>query len=293
MQALKIYVHRIIDLKHTEILAVVVSFNGLSKTQHTINALRNKVGHIHVVDNASGVMSLSMIDVFKDETDISFTRLNENKGVGYALNVGVKIAKELGYSWLLTMDQDSIADKLMIESYCRVIDRNSELVSLSPNLVINGKSSKKRSGAVKYSITSGNLVKMSLFDEIGLYDERLFIDCIDFDFSLRIRQAGYKIYHVHDAILQHEHGDANVIHNCFSRYYASHPPLRRYYMFRNHMYLLEKYAYKFPFFIIKSTVANLLLLVLIPIFDKNPIRGLLYAFRGICDYLKGRNGIYI
>lgn len=280
-------------MEYTEILAVVVSFNGLSKIQHTINALRNKVGHIHIVDNASDVMSLSIIDLFKNEKDISITRLNENKGVGHALNIGVKIAKEMGYAWLLTMDQDSIIDEFMIAAYCREINRNAELVSLSPNYVFYGRSEKKQSGAIQYAMTSGNLVKMSLFEEIGLYDESFFIDCIDFDFALRVCQAGYTIYQVHDATLRHELGNATVINNYFSKYYASHPPVRRYYMFRNQMYLLKRYIYKFPGFIIKLNIASLLLLILILIYDKNPIRSLLYAFRGICDYFRGINGKYM
>lgn len=280
------------QLKSSEILAVVVSFNGAGKTALTVNALVGKVGHVHIVDNGSDAESLDIVVSLATDARVSLTNLSENRGVGYALNVGVNVAKERGYSWLLTMDQDSIIDTFMIDAYCRAIREFPSLVCLAPNLEFGLIRGHDGSSAVKYAITSGNLVSIKLFDEIGFYSEEFFIDGIDIDFSLRVRGAGHVIYKVHDALMEHQLGDCRNSDRFVNRVYTSHPPLRRYYMFRNHMYIIERFIRIFPMLILKSSLSNLILLLLIPFFDKEPFLSLCFAFRGIRDYFKRITGSY-
>jgi rhamnosyltransferase len=277
-------------MNYHDILAVVVSFNGLEKTINTVKCLQNKVAHIYIVDNASDRDSRIMLKIYDNNIDITVNYLSENLGIGNALNKGIEKAKELGLSWLLTMDQDSLVNEAMIKLYCSAINQKSDFICLTPNIVYNGINNIMNSGAVEFAITSGNLIKVSVFDEIGYYNEDLLIDCIDFDLSLRIRYAGYDINKIYDAIMIHELGDSKGYHPVLNKFYISHPPVRRYYMFRNHCYLIEKYILKFPWFIIKLTIANLILLLLIPFFDRRPFASLKYIVKGFCDYCKKKKG---
>lgn len=279
-------------MNYTDILAIVVSYNGTYKISKTIEALLNKVGHIHIVDNYSNIESLKILNHYTNESKISIEFLEFNSGIGYALNRGVLKARELGYSWILTMDQDSLVDDRMIDCFCEKINSTDNVVCLTPCMIVNGRSWRKTSGTVSYAITSGNLIKVAIFQDVGLYDEGLFIDCVDFDFSLRVRMAGFKIHQVPGSILKHELGDQDVGLNKASRYYVSHPPLRRYYIFRNQMYIFERYIVKFPIFVAKLTLANFVLLVMMMFFDKNPIRSLRFSLRGIDDYFKRKTGEY-
>src|SRR5437660_8825208 len=93
-----------------DVLAVVVSYNGLQKTRQTVEALRGQAGHIHIVDNGSDEESLGVLEPLEREPDITVERLGENRGIGYALNRGVQRAQEMGCKWLLTMDQDSVVN---------------------------------------------------------------------------------------------------------------------------------------------------------------------------------------
>lgn len=279
-------------MKTTDILAVVVSFNGLERTALAVNALLDKIGHVHIVDNGSDTESVSIVGSLVADERVSVTWYHENRGVGHALNVGVTIAKQLGYSWLLTMDQDSIVDGQMLENYCKAIGENSALVCLTPNLSFGLKREQTASSFIEHAITSGNLVNLNIFDVTGLYSEEMFVDCIDFDFSLRVRKAGYTIYKVHDAHMSHQLGETMESRPLLNRIYTRHPPLRRYYMFRNHMYMFEKYICSFPLFILKLTLSNLMLLLLIPVYDKKPLLSLSFIFRGIRDYFKGVSGMY-
>ena len=136
-------------------------------------------------------------------------------------------------------------------------------------------------------------MRVSLFDEIGLYDEGFFIDCIDFDFSLRLRRAGYSLYRVPDAVMRHQLGEAVNVPGLLRGYYALHSPTRRYYMYRNFMYMVERYWRDFPMFIGKLTLTQILLTLLIGFLDPRPLESYRAIVRGIRDYLARRDGPYV
>ena len=142
------------------------------------------------------------------------------------------------------------------------------------------------------SITSGNLVQVKVFDQIGPYDEGFFIDCIDFDFSLRLRKAGHSFCRVADAAMQHELGEVAGVPAFLRRYYARHSPTRRYYMYRNFLYMIERYALDFPLFILKLTLSHVSLTVLIAFLDTNPQESYGAIGKGVRDYFARKQGPY-
>ena len=254
-----------------DVLAVVVSYNGLEKTRQGVEALRGQVGHIHIVDNGSEAESLVVLESLEREPGITVERLGVNRGVGCALNRGVQRAREMGCSWLLTMDQDSVVDGSLIEAYRRAVEGDPTQVCLTPRITTNSHKKDRAGGAVSYAITSGNLVRVSVFDLIGPYDEGLFVDYIDFDFSLRLRRAGYAVYRVPDALMHHQLGDTVELPQAVRRFYDRHSPVRRYYMYRNFMYMTERYVFNFPEFIVKMGLSLMLRLLFIGFLDPNPL----------------------
>jgi rhamnosyltransferase len=276
-----------------EVLAVVVSYNGLGTTTQTVTALLDQVARILIVDNGSDRPSLDALDALEGDDRVSVIRLSENRGIGHALNLGVRRAKELGYAWLLTMDQDSVVDRAMIDAYEAAVARNPERVCLAPAINGGDEASDERDAVVGYAITSGNLVRVSLFDQIGPYDEGFFIDCIDFDFSLRLRRAGHAVHRVPTARMQHRLGDADAVPAFLRRYYAQHSAVRRYYMYRNFLYMVERYGTRFPLFIAKLAVAQLIHLLLIGILDPSPLGSYRAAARGVRDYVARKAGPFV
>jgi len=280
-------------MRAEDVLAVVVSYNGLHKTRQTVDALRGQVGHIVIVDNGSLPESRAILQSREREPGITVECLGENRGVGYALNLGVRRAREMGYSWLLTMDQDSVVDGSLIQAYQAAVERDPGRVCLAPMIAGNGASRQASGGVIRYAITSGNLVRVSLFNQIGLYDEGFFIDCIDFDFSLRLRRAGHSLYRVPDAVMRHQLGEAVAVPGFLRRHYALHSPTRRYYMYRNYLYMVERYWRDFPVFIVKLTLSQLLLTVLIGFLDPRPLESYRAIARGIRDYVARKDGPYV
>jgi GT2 family glycosyltransferase len=76
------------------------------------------------------------------------------------------------------------------------------------------------------------LVRSQVFKEIGLMDNRFFINFDDIDLCLRARKAGYKIIYVPSAVMWHRISAAMGIGS----------PATTYYMTRNSLILFTKYA---------------------------------------------------
>jgi rhamnosyltransferase len=276
-------------MKPEDVLAVVVSYNGLDKLTRGVDALRPQVGRILVVDNGSEAETLTILDSLELDPRVEVIRLPENTGVAHALNVGVRLAKARGYEWLLTMDQDTVVDGTMVSAFEAVLNQNPEFECLAPTLQ---RTSERALDArpIRYAITSGNLLKVRLFDEVGPYDEAFFIDCVDFDFCLRLRRAGHVLFRVPGAFMQHDVGLPMPPRHPLRKFYTFHPPVRRYYMVRNYMYLARRHVLRFPGFILKLGALQIILLLLIGFYDPEPSRSYRAMLKGIRDYLSGVSG---
>ena len=99
------------------------------------------------------------------------------------------------------------------------------------------------------TITSGSLLNIEICKKLGGFDEKLFIDEVDFDYCYRCILAGYKIYQFDHVYLTHRIGKS-IKTGYFSVIKRSnrvvHNPTRVYYMVRNHLYMSSKYAKSFP-----------------------------------------------
>jgi rhamnosyltransferase len=276
-----------------DVLAVVVSYNGEAGTGETVRALRAVVPQVHVVDNGSAASSLAVLAELEREPGVTIERLGQNRGLAHALNRGVEQARARSRRWLLTMDQDSLVDRGMIDAYIAAVASDASLVSLAP--VIGSATRKEESGGgtVGYAITSGNLVRVDLFDSVGTFAEELFIDCVDFDFSLRVRRAGYRIVRVAGASMEHRLGEQVRVPDFLKAFYARHSPRRRYYMYRNFLYLAERHGRWFPWFILRLGLLQLMMLPLILLYDRHPLASIRAIVKGAGDYLRRRTGPYL
>lgn len=272
--------------------AIVVSYCGGEQLFKTISALLNQVDHIHIVDNASTKLSLQVLQQLAAMPDISVSLLPKNMGIGYALNRGVERAHEAGAQWVLSMDQDSTADKGLLQAYAKALNHAPELVCLAPNILNHGLGKKKRDADLDFAITSGNLVKINLLNHIGGFDEDLFIDGVDIDLSLRIRLTGAHIRRIEAAVLYHELGRKHLAKGMLAKFYTVHSPLRRYYMYRNHLLLLRRHALRFPLFMIKATVFQCLHLVAVVRYEGINGASLLSIWAGVKAGLAGRIGTH-
>ena len=231
-----------------DICAVIVTYNpDIDVLKKNIESLSKQVNHCLIVDNGSQMD----FEVDCQNNWITKLCLNENKGIAYALNEGLKYCTENGYKLLLSMDQDSILYEEAVNELLVVINRGVDSAG------INWDNRCEEDKEVEFLITSGNLLKTEALNTINGYDTNLFIDSVDFDVSLRLKDAGYKLVKVYRARATHEIGVINKkakLLGIIPIKYYSHTPERYYYISRNHYYILKKFNKTHSIFCIKKRI---------------------------------------
>lgn len=285
-----------------KVCCAIVTYNCDEEFINTFDSVKKQVDKVVVIDNGSNDKTLKILNKLKMENDIELILCEENIGIAAALNKGVNYAIKNKYDWILTLDHDSNLDRNMIEemliAYNELsIDEKEKVVSLLPRYVelelnIEDQLNKKinKSEMVIEGITSGNLVKVGIWKYVGLFDEKLFIDLVDYDLCFRIIQKGYKILRVNTAIIFHKVGDIKE-KSFFGRKirYSNHSAVRRYYMSRNRRYCWSEYKSIADNFIKKDKIDELKELIKIVLFEDNKIKKLKMFIRGIKDF---KNNVY-
>jgi rhamnosyltransferase len=243
-------------IRRRDICAVVVTyFPDSSSFADNMRALAPQVDRIVIVDNGSTGCSLRGVESAAQEIDGMVVPMGGNAGIAAALNVGLDYAARNGYGWLATFDQDSRPTPSMIGEMARTLSgyaRAERVAVLAPRHVDrdSGLLLRQRGSAdtaenwrtLLTTMTSGNLVAVKAALPAGGWDERLFIDYVDHEFCLRLRQLGWEILEAANANLQHSLGRIEV-HRFLGRRLAvtNHSSARRYYISRNRMILWRRY----------------------------------------------------
>ena len=115
----------------------------------------------------------------------------------------------------------------------------------------------------------------------------MFIDFVDFDYSIKMYLNGFKIYRINYNGLLHEIGHSKVYRFLGLRFVSSnHSPFRQYYMARNPIIMSKKYP---KYYKMNARIGiELSNLFVILAFEKNKWKKIKRRFAGICDGLKYR-----
>jgi len=241
-----------------------------------------------IIDNNSNKNTKDIL--IKLENSKIKTIYNEkNYGIARALNEGVKFARENKFKWILTMDQDSIAESKMINKMLECThcySNNEKVVSFSPTILDKRVDIHYRKKIEPYqesftAITSGNLLNVNIFNKLIRYEEKLFIDSVDFDFCLKLHMSNYIIIRCNNTFLFHELGEIKFKKIFgFKIHYSIHSLTRKYYMIRNNIYIFKKYFWKFPFFCIKKQIFTILECLKIFLVEKDKILNIKFMIKG-------------
>ena len=273
-----------------KLAAVVVFYNPSENNIKQLDKYLESVDKIYVVDNSD-----DEIERIKFNEKIEYIKLNQNKGIAFALNEGAKHAIKDNFKYLLTMDQDSkITSKIVNEMKKYIVNNNMNEVGLvSPYQDIDSKDDIKN-GDVEDMIevmTSGNIINLDAYKKIGGFKDWLFIDCVDTDYCMNLHKNGYKVLRLNNVIMKHELGNL-VVHKLFGKEYPcySHNPIRRYYIVRNNLYINDMYKDLYPDYcawllrVQKGQVKRIIA------FEKNKFKKLKMMYKGYKDYKKGIKG---
>jgi len=177
---------------------------------------------------------------------IKYQFFNNNEGIAKRLNQAVETAMQSQYDYLLTMDQDSSFKSGDFEKYKSLI-QNEEYtkvaqfgINCQPQITI---SSEQPQEALTL-ITSGSILNLSLVNKVGDFNEDLFIDFVDAEFSYRVVQHGLINLMFSNILLNHALGKL-VLGKSLMTFKKSlriiHAPIRAFYITRNGLFLLFKH----------------------------------------------------
>ena len=233
-----------------KVIASIVTYNSdIHRLKLNIEAILSQVNEIIIIDNGSSNVDDIQKYISKYES-ITIIKNCTNKGIATALNQAAEYAVRKGYEWIITLDQDSVAPENLVSTYskftycndigivcCKIVDRNfGELKEQ--------KLKTKGYEEVPMCITSASMMNLNAWKQVGGFDEKMFIDSVDFDICLSMREYGLKIIRTYDAALLHEVGHSEI-RKLFGKEYQiyHHSPLRYYYMVRNGIYLGKKHNF--------------------------------------------------
>jgi rhamnosyltransferase len=251
----------------SRVVAVVPTFHPDDRVIERLEALSAQVDSVIVVDDGSSADADSVLaDI--EGAGFRVVRTGENRGIAAALNTGTRLALDDHADFVVTIDQDSLLPDGYVRACLDVFEGAASATRLGVVTVdsINGhpsippRHSPEGFGLVGEAIQSGFVISADCLERCGLFDERLFIDCVDTEFCLRIGEMGYRIAIAAGTNLEHELGHQVPLkpfgiqryHDGVPATYEYHGPYRRYFIVRNNVDLWLRYARKQPRWVASS-----------------------------------------
>ncbi len=237
-----------------KICAIITTYRPEFRIVESVRRLMPQVAGIIIVDDGDSEENVSRLSHwFKGFSKIKIWHQPINSGIAAALNIGIKIAKEKDYNWILTLDDDSVPDDNMVERLCVYLSRIKGLkpvgiIGMKPYINNRLTSSPERGIDLHQCldkrgiITSGSLFSIQTYAEIGLFREEFFIDSVDYDYCMRVRAKDFRVIQVQEYGFKHSLGQIEEFKTgAFTFKSVSHSPTRLYYTFRNSTILAKEY----------------------------------------------------
>ena len=273
-----------------DVLGGIVTFNpDISLLMSCVEALVRTCKQVVIIDNGS----LNVKEVMSFSSNKIYIVDNKaNLGIAKALNQIFEFARESGFEWVLTLDQDTIIPDIILCEAEKLIKLDDHIGVVCPRIhdVISGETWPKANDSTKLiyvnrCITSGSVNSVRAWEKIGGFDEYLFIDEVDHDFCYRLNKNGFKICLANNLVIDHKLGETQV-RKVFGKkmYIRNHSAFRKYYICRNIVYLSRKFYGKVR---LDAIVHVLAFTGKTALFEKEKAKKFAACVRGIRDGIRG------
>ncbi len=232
---------------------VVLNFNGRADTIDCLASLEKLTGKeaealIYVVDNNSHDKSVE--DIREKFPKIEVIANNENLGFSGGNNVGIKKALQTEVDWVLLLNNDTIVEPNFLDELIKFGRTHPKAGILGPTLKFKkgfevfydlggsinpwfGRTTHKTVSLLadqlpqKVDYLSGAcmLIRKEVVTKIGMLEEEYFFGFEDVEFCLEAKKAGFEIYNVPTALVEHK----------ISSSVGQTSPLKIYYLLRNNL----------------------------------------------------------
>ncbi|MBI4446813.1 MAG: glycosyltransferase family 2 protein [Acidobacteria bacterium] len=262
----------------SELTVVIPTWNRRELLRNCLKSLegQSQPCRVLVVDNGSSDGTVEMVRGEFPQTLL--LPLKKNTGFARAVNLGIQ---ESSTPYLATLNNDTEADPSWVEAGLYALKHHreysmfaSKLVNYFQRQVIDSAGDCYSRAGMPYKRGSGKAATLftriepvlgasagaaffrrTLFDAIGMFDERFYMYLEDVDLSLRAQCAGYRCLFLPDAIVYHIEAasDANrrttTLENHTKDLRTHYSTLRVYWITRNRWILMLTYQplRNFPF----------------------------------------------
>jgi rhamnosyltransferase len=247
-----------------------------------------------IIDNSMISQQSHIIDLMATVRKIHYFNMGRNLGIATAYNIAASIAVELGFDWLMLIDQDSSASADMMDLLLLSVLKFPDCGILAPLQITKKREHISPSNDytdIFFTMASGSFLNLKIYQKCGAYEDKLFIDHVDHEYCLRLKRKGYKIIQCNKAVLNHSLGELKILKLFGTKYIiTTHKPFRLYYFTRNGIYVAFKYLIDFPSFLIYFSLQLGKNIIKALFIEDNKKARLKMIYTGFSDFLNGRYG---
>ncbi|NQU39084.1 MAG: glycosyltransferase [Lentisphaerae bacterium] len=283
--------------------AVFVTYHPDSDFCDHVRRVQQQLPHVIIVDNHSHSETVAMLQTFASQGDGTVLLANsDNRGIATALNQATGEARQRGYEWILTFDQDSQCEPFLWSALTAIYANDPaphRIALIGSNYISSGTGravhrfppGSPAAVTVPMCITSASLTSLHALAEVGSFEDALFIDSVDTELCLRFRAAHFRVLMSTRPLIRHSIGNQIVRHILgLSICTSDHSAQRRYYMARNRTLLARRFAFR-EFRCVWHDLLNLVeQVIVLVLFEADKWNKFKAYGRGISDGLRGRTG---
>lgn len=223
-----------------KVYAVILTWNQLQDTQECLDSLLSmdvQPDCFVVVDNGSTDNTAEVI--LSNYPMVSLVQSERNLGVAGGYNLGIEFALERDADYVLIMNNDIIVKRDFLKELLKVAQTQFQVGIVQPKIYhyygdrsriwivgarwrsfppevklvgtdIQDDESFKDITELEFVPSCALLISRPALEKAGIFDPNYFFYFDDWDFSIRIRQAGFKIYFAPQAKMWHKVSESTV-----------------------------------------------------------------------------------
>jgi rhamnosyltransferase len=228
------------------VLGVLVAYRPGAGFKEVLRSALRELPALLLWDNSESPepVDLLVAELRREEPMLGWSgflleRPESNQGLSVAYNRALRLAEGRGTPFVLLLDQDSALAsgtvRLLLAAHHGLAGRfavgavnahNLEQVemTLSPKTALGRLLRAHDEGAYRSGrryrdpevrerrslINSGALLPVAALLRVGGFDERLFLDAVDYDLSLRLRAGGFRLFEATQSKVEHRQGESSI-----------------------------------------------------------------------------------
>lgn len=238
---------------------IIVNYNSGNLVSGCVKSIIEHIDlkfEIIVVDNNSSDQSIEILKALNlSNTQLKIVETKVNHGFAKGNNIGVEHSKG---SIIHFLNPDIIVNKKLNEHYQLILNDEKDKIFVTTLTDLEGRVRKskhliptlsnyirrlfRRRNILYWDIGASVIMKKTVFDSIGKWEERYFMYAEDLDLFYTAHQKRIKISYLDTQIIHIEKGcstnvwddfkRASIIENSFKLFYKKHRMLYQYYLIR-------------------------------------------------------------